>query len=185
MRSTGEVMGLAPEFGAAFAKSQLGAGNWLPTGGTVFVSVRDRDKAAVVELVEQLLARGHDLIATAGTASHLAAAGLAVEAINKVHQGRPHVVDRIKDGAVAMVINTTEGQQAIRDSYTIRRTALTHRVPYFTTLAGARAAVQAMTGADTAELAVAPLQSYYWGLAIDGRAPALAPGALNPCDDQR
>jgi carbamoyl-phosphate synthase large subunit len=161
MKSTGEVMGLAPKFGAAFAKSQLGAGNWLPTSGTVFVSVRDRDKAAVVELVEQLLARGHDLIATGGTAGHLVEAGLEVEAINKVHQGRPHVVDRIKDGAVAMVINTSEGQQAIRDSYTLRRAALTHRVPYFTTLAGARAAVQAMTGADTAELAVAPLQSYY------------------------
>jgi carbamoyl-phosphate synthase large subunit len=161
MKSTGEVMGLDRDFGAAFAKSQLGSGNLLPSEGTVFISVRDQDKPAMVALGRELLAHGYRLIATNGTAEHLRAAGLAVELINKVHQGRPHVVDRIKDGDIAMVINTTEGQQAIRDSYTLRRAALVHKVPYYTTVAGARAVVQAMTTLLARELAVTPLQSYH------------------------
>jgi carbamoyl-phosphate synthase large subunit len=161
MKSTGEVMGLDREFGAAFAKSQLAAGVRLPEQGAVFISVRDADKAAMVELGARLLEHGYRLIATGGTARHLQEAGLEVEEINKVHEGRPHVVDRIKDGGIAMVLNTTEGQQSIRDSYTLRRAALVHKVPYCTTVAGARAAVLAMTSARARDLAVAALQSYH------------------------
>jgi carbamoyl-phosphate synthase large subunit len=161
MKSTGEVMGLDYDFGAAFAKSQLGVGNLLPASGLVFISVRDRDKPAMVELGRVLVQHGFGLIATAGTARHLVAAGLTVEEINKVHQGRPHIVDRIKDGEIALVLNTTEGQQAIRDSYSLRRAALVYKVPYYTTVAGARAVVQAMTGCPARDLAVAPLQSYH------------------------
>ena len=161
MKSTGEVMGLDYDFGAAFAKSQLGVGNLLPSEGMVFISVRDRDKAAMVEVGRTLAALGYGLIATAGTGQALLAAGLQVELINKVHQGRPHIVDRIKDGDIALVLNTTEGQQAIRDSYSLRRAALVHKVPYYTTVAGARAVVQAMATCQAHELAVAPLQSYH------------------------
>jgi carbamoyl-phosphate synthase large subunit len=161
MKSTGEVMGLDRRFGAAYAKSQLGVGNDLPATGTVFISVRDRDKPAMVELGRLLLEQGYRLIATDGTAAYLRRSGLEVEVINKVHQGRPHVVDRIKDGGIALVLNTTEGRRAIRDSYTLRRAALTHKIPYYTTLPGARAVVQAMTDPAARDLAVAPLQSYY------------------------
>jgi carbamoyl-phosphate synthase large subunit len=161
MKSTGEVMGLDYDFGAAFAKSQLGVGNLLPAQGLVFISVRDRDKAAMVELGQVLAKHGYGLIATAGTGHELRAAGLEVELINKVHQGRPHIVDRIKDGEIALVLNTTEGQQAIRDSYSLRRAALVHKVPYYTTVAGARAVVQAMSAWQARDLAVAPLQSYH------------------------
>jgi carbamoyl-phosphate synthase large subunit len=161
MKSTGEVMGLDRRFGAAYAKSQLGVGNDLPATGTVFISVRDRDKPAMVELGRLLLEQGYRLIATDGTAAYLRRSGLEVEVINKVHQGRPHVVDRIKDGGIALVLNTTEGRRAIRDSYTLRRAALTYKIPYYTTLPGARAVVQAMTEPAARDLAVAPLQSYY------------------------
>ena len=161
MKSTGEVMGLDRDFGAAFAKSQLGAGNQLPDRGLVFISVRDCDKPAMVALGRTLIGRGFQLIATRGTAAHLRAAGLEVEQINKVFEGRPHIVDRIKDGQIAMVINTTEGQRAISDSYTLRRAALVYKVPYYTTVAGAGAVVQAIVTLAERDLAVAPLQSYY------------------------
>ena len=161
MKSTGEVMGLDRSFGAAYAKSQLGVGNRLPEAGAVFISVRDRDKAAMVELGRLLLERGYRLIATDGTANYLRSSGLEVEVINKVYQGRPHVVDRMKDGGIAIVLNTTEGRRAIRDSYTLRRAALEYKIPYYTTVAGARAVVQAMTAPAARDLAVAPLQSYY------------------------
>jgi carbamoyl-phosphate synthase large subunit len=161
MKSTGEVMGLDRRFGAAYAKAQLGVGNDLPAAGTVFISVRDRDKPAMVELGRLLLEQGYQLVATDGTAAYLRRSGLEVEVINKVHQGRPHVVDRIKDGGIALVLNTTEGRRAIRDSYTLRRAALTYKIPYYTTLPGARAVVQAMTEPAARDLAVAPLQSYY------------------------
>jgi carbamoyl-phosphate synthase large subunit len=161
MKSTGEVIGLDRDFGSAFAKSQLASGNLLPPDGVVFISVRDKDKPAMVELGRDLLARGYRLLATSGTAAHLQQAGLEVERINKMYEGRPHIVDRIKDGAVAMVLNTTEGQQAIRDSYELRRAALLHHVPYYTTVAGARAVVRAIGVLAEGDLAVAPLQSYY------------------------
>jgi carbamoyl-phosphate synthase large subunit len=161
MKSTGEVMGIDRDFGAAFAKSQLAAGSALPESGRIFISVRDGDKPAMVALGRDLVAAGYSLIATGGTADCLKAAGLPVELVNKVYQGRPHVVDLIKDRKIAMVLNTTEGQQAIRDSYTLRQAALQHRIPYCTTVAGAKAAVQAMTAPKARALAVASLQSYY------------------------
>ncbi len=111
-----------------------------------------------------LIAHGFELIATRGTAAHLRAAGLEVERINKVFEGRPHIVDRIKDGQIAMVMNTTEGQRAISDSYTLRRAALVYKVPYYTTVAGAGAVVQAIVTLAERDLAVAPLQSYYRAL---------------------
>jgi carbamoyl-phosphate synthase large subunit len=161
MKSTGEVMGLDRDFAAAFVKSQLGAGTDLPESGTVFVSVRDRDKEAMVELGRRLRAQGFELAATRGTAAALEAAGIAVTTVKKVHEGRPHIVDMIKNGEIAMLINTTEGRQAISDSYTLRRAALMERLPYYTTLPGARAVVQALARVRTGALEVAPLQSYF------------------------
>ncbi|TVQ38532.1 MAG: carbamoyl-phosphate synthase large subunit [Geminicoccaceae bacterium] len=160
MKSTGEVMGLDQDFGRAFAKSQLGAGAHLPSSGTVFVSVRDADKPALIGCVRDLLAMGFAVVATSGTRAALAAAGLEVALVNKVHEGRPHVVDLLADQAIAMVINTTEGQQAIRDSFELRRAALQGRVPYYTTAAGAKAAVRAMQALRKGPLDVRPLQSY-------------------------
>lgn len=161
MKSTGEVMGLDRDFAAAFIKSQLGAGTGLPEKGTVFVSVRERDKPSAVALARRLHELGFTVAATRGTAATIATAGLPVQTVKKVHEGRPHIVDLIKDGAVAMVINTTEGQQAIRDSYELRRAALMARLPYYTTLPGARAVVQAMHRVLSGELEVASLQSYF------------------------
>ncbi|HTT80456.1 MAG TPA: carbamoyl-phosphate synthase large subunit, partial [Stellaceae bacterium] len=160
MKSTGEVMGLAGDFGRAFAKSQLGAGVELPLSGAVFVSVRDGDKRALIEPCRQLAAWGFALVATRGTAKVLAAAGLTVAAINKVQEGRPDIVDAMRSGQIQLVFNTTEGAQAIADSFSLRRTALTHAIPYYTTVAGARAAVQAIGALRAGCLEVAPLQSY-------------------------
>ena len=129
MKSTGEVMGLDSDFGRAFAKSQLGAGTDLPLQGRVFVSVRDPDKPAMVEPCRRLAEMGFALVATRGTAELLRAAGLAVEVVNKVLEGRPHIVDAMLSGEVQLVFNTTEGAQAIADSFSLRRTALTHRHP--------------------------------------------------------
>jgi carbamoyl-phosphate synthase large subunit len=161
MKSTGEVMGLDSDFGRAFAKSQLGSGVSLPLQGRVFVSVRDHDKASVVEPCRKLLAMGFALIATRGTAGFLREAGLEVELVNKVAEGRPHIVDRMLSSEVQLVFNTTEGAQAIADSFSLRRTALTNDIPYYTTIAGARAAVQAIVALKTGGLEVAPIQSYF------------------------
>ncbi len=160
MRSTGEVMGLDKDFARAFTKSQLAGGTDLPTTGTAFVSVKDRDKPAMIPLVEKLIAMGLTVIATGGTADTLQQAGLKVDRVNKVLEGRPHIVDVMKNGDVDLVFNTTEGAQAIRDSYTIRRTALVNRIPYFTTVSGIRAATQAIETLRSGGLEVAPLQSY-------------------------
>ncbi|MFP3944515.1 MAG: carbamoyl-phosphate synthase large subunit [Alphaproteobacteria bacterium] len=160
MRSTGEVMGLDTEFGRAFAKSQLAGGTLVPLEGTAFVSVKDRDKAGLVEPVRRLLALGFQVIATSGTAEFLSQAGLQVGRINKVLEGRPHIVDALKNGEVQLVINTTEGAQALADSLSIRRTALISKIPYYTTLAGGRAAVQAIESLRCGTLEVRPLQSY-------------------------
>ncbi len=161
MKSTGEVMGLDSDFGRAFAKSQLGSGNTLPLQGRVFVSVRDHDKSALVEPCGRLVALGFALVATRGTAALLRQAGLPVETVNKVVEGRPHIVDRMLAGEVQLIFNTTEGAQAIEDSFSIRRTALTNEIPYYTTVAGARAAVQAIIALKSGGLEVAPLQSYF------------------------
>ena len=160
MKSTGEVMGLDTDFGRAFAKSQLGSGTNLPLKGCVFVSVRDEDKAALVEPCRRLATMGFSLVATKGTADALSAADLPVERVKKVREGRPHIVDRMLSGGVQLVFNTTEGAQAIADSFSLRRTALTHKIPYYTTVAGARAAVQAIAALRAGNLEVAPLQSY-------------------------
>jgi carbamoyl-phosphate synthase large subunit len=160
MKSTGEVMGLDADFGRAFAKAQLGSGTDLPLKGAVFVSVRDRDKEALVEPCRQLSAWGFELVATRGTARKLAAEGLPVTPVNKVREGRPDIVDEMRSGRIQLVFNTTEGVQAIADSFSLRRTALTHNIPYYTTVAGARAAVQAIGALRKGSLEVAPLQSY-------------------------
>jgi carbamoyl-phosphate synthase large subunit len=176
MKSTGEVMGIGATFAEAFAKSQLGAGTILPVDGCVFMSVKDADKAAALELAQNLSGLGFTIMATGGTARHLSLAGLQVNQINKVMEGRPHCVDAILNGEVQLIINTTESAQAIADSYSIRRTALTDNIPHYTTITGARAAISAIeacrsfaakddAGGATGKfgmggLEVAPLQSY-------------------------
>ncbi|MGM0676530.1 carbamoyl-phosphate synthase large subunit [Ectothiorhodospira marina] len=149
MKSTGEVMGVGRSFPEAFAKSQLGAGVTLPTSGKAFISVRDADKDGIADVVRQLADKGFELIATRGTAQVLEDAGIACKRINKVTEGRPHIVDMIKNDEISLIINTTEGRQAIADSYTIRREALQHKVSYTTTLAGAFATVEALSFLDS------------------------------------
>jgi carbamoyl-phosphate synthase large subunit len=161
MKSTGEVMGLDHSFERAFAKSQLGAGVNLPLAGTIFISVRDGDKAALPAMARRLSDMGFSLMATGGTASRIEAAGLPVKLVKKVLEGRPHCVDAIRNGEVQMVINTTQGAQSTADSFDIRRSALTHGVPHYTTIAGARAAVHAIAALRAGTLEVAPLQSYF------------------------
>ena len=161
MKSTGEVMGISTDFTTAFAKSQLGAGTVLPTEGAVFVSVKDGDKAAIVPAVEALVAAGFTIVATGGTADHLSRAGLPIERVNKVAQGRPHIVDRIKDGGIALIFNTTEGWQSLKDSQPIRASAVNGKIPYFTTASAAVQAAEALRTATTRKLEVRPLQSYY------------------------
>ncbi|MEO0762264.1 MAG: ATP-grasp domain-containing protein, partial [Pseudomonadota bacterium] len=160
MRSTGEVMGLDRSFPRAFLKSQLGAGAPLPASGTVFVSVRDADKDAALRTAQILQKLGFDLIATDGTRQFLADNGVAVERVNKVYQGRPHIVDRMKNGDVTLVINTTEGAQSVKDSFDIRATALGMKISYYTTAAGALAAAQAIEAMAEGDLDVMALQAY-------------------------
>ena len=145
MKSTGEVMGVGATFGEAFAKAQQGAGMTLPVGGTAFISVRERDKVQAIELARALAQAGFNLLATRGTARALQDAGIACQAVNKVLEGQPHIVDIIKNGGVDFIINTTEGELAIADSFTIRRSALQHKIAYTTTMAGATAAVMALS----------------------------------------
>ncbi|GIX10128.1 carbamoyl-phosphate synthase large subunit [Elioraea sp.] len=163
MKSTGEVMGLDASFERAFAKSQLGAGVRLPLAGTAFISVKDGDKPAAVALARRLTDMGFGIAATRGTAAAIRDAGLEVAVVNKVLEGRPHCVDAIKSGAFQLVINTTSGGRSVSDSFDIRRSALTHNVPHYTTLAGARAAVHAIAALKAGTLEVAPLQSYFVG----------------------
>ena len=172
MKSTGEVMGLDRDFGHAFAKAQLAAGESLPQAGCVFVSVRDRDKPQAVALGRRLAALGFSLAATRGTAREMRAAGLGVATVNKVLEGPPHIVDALKDGHIDLVINTTEGAKSIADSFSLRRTALSKKVPYATTIAGAGAMIEAIAALRDGGLDVAPLQSYAPGVAAGGRAPA-------------
>jgi carbamoyl-phosphate synthase large subunit len=148
MKSTGEVMGVGRSFGEAFSKAQAGAGVDLPTKGQAFISVRERDKDAAVEIARQLHDLGFDMVATSGTATAIQAAGIKVASINKVGEGRPHIVDAIKNDEISLIVNTTEGKQAIADSYTIRGAALQHKVAYTTTIAGARATCLALQQMD-------------------------------------
>jgi carbamoyl-phosphate synthase large subunit len=161
MKSTGEVMGIDSDFGRAFAKSQLGGGTAVPQGGTVFISVRDRDKEAMVPLARRLKEMGFGLVATQGTADVLIAGGVETRIVKKVREGRPHIVDMMISGEVQLVFNTTEGARAIADSYALRRSALVRKIPYYTTVAGARAAVEAIAAMRAGGLEVAPLQSYF------------------------
>jgi carbamoyl-phosphate synthase large subunit len=161
MKSTGEVMGIDKDFATAFAKSQLGAGTVLPDGGTVFVSVKQGDKAVVLPGVKILADLGFKIIATSGTAEFLAAEGIAVETVNKVAQGRPHIVDRIQDGDVALIFNTTEGWQSLKDSMSIRASALAQKVPYFTTAPGSVAAARAIAAMRSNPIEVQPIQAYF------------------------
>jgi len=160
MRSTGEVMGIDSDFAMAFGKGQLGAGQLLPTGGTVFVSVKDKDKDRMVAPVKELEGMGFKIIATRGTMRHLQENGVQCQGINKVLEGRPHIVDAMKNGDVDLVFNTTEGSKALADSKDIRRTALLRHIPYYTTLAGAVAVTRAIRALKAGTLRVAPLQSF-------------------------
>jgi carbamoyl-phosphate synthase large subunit len=159
MRSTGEVMGWDVSFPRAFLKAQMGAGVDLPEGGRVFVSIKDSDKTPqLVETAQVLTGLGFTLVATRGTAAFLTEAGLACEVVNKVYEGRPNIVDLLKDGEIALVMNTTEGMQAVEDSREIRSVALYDKIPYFTTVAGSHAAALAIKARQEGELSVMPLQ---------------------------
>ncbi len=161
MKSTGEVMGIDPDFTLAFAKAELGAGTILPRAGTAFVSVKDSDKAVILPAARTLVEQGFGIVATGGTADFLISHGVPVERVNKVAQGRPHIVDRIKDGDVALIFNTTEGWQSLKDSQPIRACALAQKIPYFTTASASVEAAKAIAALSTQSLEVRPLQSYY------------------------
>jgi carbamoyl-phosphate synthase large subunit len=160
MKSTGEVMGIDDTFAKAFAKAQLGAGVKLPTKGKVFISVKDTDKRHLVQIALNLVTAGFQILATRGTAAYLKEKGVQVQTVNKVLEGRPHIVDSIKNGDIAMVINTTHGAQAVADSYSIRRETLASGVTYFTTVSGARAAVDAIVSIQQHGLGVKALQDF-------------------------
>ncbi|MCL4838187.1 MAG: carbamoyl-phosphate synthase large subunit [Thermoanaerobaculia bacterium] len=158
MKSTGEVMGIAPDFGTAFAKAWIGAGNRLPLGGRAFVSVHDRDKPGLLPVARRLAGLGLALVATGGTADFLAGAGLPVERVRKVHEGRPHIVDELINGGIQLVVNTPLGPESHADDARIRQTALKHEVPCITTLSGAMAAAEAIAALQAGRLEVVPLQ---------------------------
>ena len=161
MKSTGEVMGLDRNFARAFAKAQMGAGINLPLKGTCFISVKDRDKSGSILMAWQLVNLGFALIATEGTAKALQDAGVPVKRVNKVYEGQPHVVDAMINGEVQLMINTTaEGSQMLADSFSLRRTALMQGIPHYTTMPGARAAIEAIAALQTGSLEVLPLQDY-------------------------
>ena len=161
MKSTGEVMGIDVDFPRAYAKAQIGAGTRLPLSGTAFLYVKEGDKEHALTVARKLTALGFKLIATKGTQAFLVKNGLDVTAINKVLEGRPHCVDAMISGTIQLVINTTEGAQSLKDSYDIRRTALTRQICHYTTLSGAEAAVDAIAALCDGALDVAPLQSYF------------------------
>jgi len=160
MKSTGEVMGIGKDFAHAFTKSQLGASVYLPVKGTVFISVKDDDKAEMIEICRDLRAMGFHLVATSGTAKALNDAGIETETVNKVMQGRPHAVDYMVDGKIDLVFNTAHGAAAIRDSFSLRQTALTNSIPYYTTVPEARASIHAIRTIQQDDLDVRPIQSY-------------------------
>jgi carbamoyl-phosphate synthase large subunit len=161
MKSTGEVMGIDRDFATSFAKAQLGAGTVLPREGRLFVSVKDTDKPVILPGVHLLVELGFSIVATSGTADYLAENGIKVERVNKVAQGRPHIVDRILDGDIALIFNTTEGWQSLKDSSDIRRSALNLKIPYFTTAQASVAAARAIEALASHSLDVRPLQDFY------------------------
>jgi carbamoyl-phosphate synthase large subunit len=161
MKSTGEVMGIDRDFPTAYLKSQLAEGTALPESGTLFVSVKDSDKPLIVGAVRELIEQGFEVVATGGTAQYLSEAGLPIERVNKVAEGRRHIVDKIVDGEIALIFNTTEGWQSHKDSQSIRASALASKVPYYTTAAASVAAARAITTVKASELEVRSLQDYY------------------------
>ncbi|CAG1004034.1 partial carbamoyl-phosphate synthase large subunit, partial [Gammaproteobacteria bacterium] len=158
MKSTGEVMGISKDFGTAFAKAQIAAGNRMPLSGTVFVSVRDADKAEIVGVAKSLMDSGFNIIATGGTARYLRERGIKVESVLKVTEGRPNIVDMIKSRKVDMVINTSFGAKSVADSYSIRRSSVDSGLPHFTTVAAAKAAALGIRAVLSGGLDVKPLQ---------------------------
>ena len=148
MKSTGEVMGTGRTFGEAYAKAQFASGVVLPRRGLAFISVRDRDKPGAVELGKMLIARGFEIVATGGTAKALAEGGVPCQRVNKVREGRPHVVDMIKNRELSLIVNTTEGKQAIKESRSIRGEAVTRKITYYTTIAAAKATCDALDHLD-------------------------------------
>jgi carbamoyl-phosphate synthase large subunit len=161
MKSTGEVIGLDREIGHAFAKSQIGAGIKLPASGTVFLSVKDDDKEGLIPLAKDLSQMGFTLVATGGTCTFLKNAGLPVTRINKVMEGQPHVADALINGEIHLIINTTKGSQTVVDAFSIRRLALMNKIPYYTLLTSAKAAVMAIRALRAKDLTVEPLQGYF------------------------
>jgi carbamoyl-phosphate synthase large subunit len=160
MLSTGEVMGISDDFGMAYAKSQIAAGTDLPMKGTVFISVKDRDRKRAVEVARKLHERGFKILATRGTCIELIENNVPSEFVRKVIEGRPNIVDAMIDGDVDLIINTTVGEQSIKDSFVIRRTALDRQIPYFTTIRGAAAAAQAIETLQKRQIKVKPIQLY-------------------------
>ncbi|MEM8825643.1 MAG: carbamoyl-phosphate synthase large subunit [Pseudomonadota bacterium] len=160
MKSTGEVMGIDMDFATAFAKSQLAVGTVLPDGGTVFISVKETDKPHILKTARRLTELGFDIAATAGTAAYLAENGVAAARVNKVLEGSPHIVDAIKNGEIALIFNTTEGERALTDSKSIRAGAVAHKIPYYTTASASHAAVEAIETLRARPLEVRALQTY-------------------------
>ena len=160
MKSTGEAMGLAQTFGEAFAKSQMAVGANLPKSGTLFISIKDTDKNKILILCKKLIDLGFNIIATKGTFKYLEKNDIKAKKINKVSEGRPHLVDAIKDGLVHIIFNTTEGEQSIEESFSLRRAALSAHIPYYTTIAGSKAATEAIISINKDELTVKSIQSY-------------------------
>ncbi|MBI3592958.1 MAG: carbamoyl phosphate synthase large subunit, partial [Nitrospirae bacterium] len=159
--STGEVMGIDEDFGLAYAKAQAASNNRIPTSGKIVMSVKDKDKFHTVGIAKKLSEMGFQLIATRGTAKYLADNGINVEVINKVTEGRPHIVDLIKNREVSFIINTVTGTQAQRDSLSIRRSALQFKIPYTTTISGAKAVVKAIEMLLKKELSIRSIQEYH------------------------
>jgi carbamoyl-phosphate synthase large subunit len=160
MRSTGEVMGIDSDFGRAFAKAELGAGEKLPLQGTVFVSMSDRDKPLAADVIKEFIKLGFTIMATQGTRQVLQEQGLEVKSVLKLHEGRPHVLDAIKNGNIQLIINTPSGEEAHADSKLIRRTALGYKIPIITTIAGARATAAAIRSLQNTTLDVKVIQEY-------------------------
>jgi carbamoyl-phosphate synthase large subunit len=161
MKSTGEVMGIDKDFGIAFGKSQISCGNRIPLEGRIFISLKDKDKPAAVPIVKKMLELGISVIATKGTAEYLKDHGLDVEVVNKVAEGRPHIVDKIKNKEIHFVINTVSGAQAQKDSFSIRQSALQYRVPFTTTISGATAAVNAIEMLKKKRMNIKSIQEYH------------------------
>jgi carbamoyl-phosphate synthase large subunit len=180
MKSTGEVMGIGKDFGVAFAKAEVAAGTLLPLRGRVFISVNDRDKAQVLGAARKLKDLGFSLIATKGTEGFFSSNGLECEAVNKVLEGSPHIVDHLKNGDVAMVVNTPLGKDSAKDSYSIRRTALEYQIPYFTTVAAANAAVNGIASMIKKGFSVQSLQSYHaqGALASESSTPSVSQASV-------